>query len=316
MRRREFISVIGGVAAWPLVAHAQQAVDVPRIGFVYTGSPASQQCASRRSQKGPRESGYPSPAQVEFVVRNTNGDPALIAPMIDEVIAKKVHVCVVNGPPVLQVIRSTGITLPIVAIDLESDPVANGIATSLAHPGGNITGVFMDFPDFAAKWLELLLESSPKLSRVAILWDPVTGSVQLEALKSAAQSMKIETEVLQVRLASDFEAAFSAASQRGAGAMAILSAPLIPPNVQILSDLALRHRLPAITLFPEFARAGGLLGYGPNLSDLFRLLGVQCGKVLQGEKPSDLPIERPTKFELVLNMRTAKTFAALHLVRF
>jgi putative tryptophan/tyrosine transport system substrate-binding protein len=165
----------------------------------------------------------------------------------------------------------------------------------------------MDFPDFAAKWLELLLESSPNLSRVAILWDPVTGSVQLEALKSAAQSMKIETEVLQVRLASGFEAAFSAASQRGAGAMAILSAPLIPSNVQILSDLALRHRLPVITLFPEFARAGGLLGYGPNLSDLFRLLGVQCGKVLQGEKPSDLPIERPTKFELVLNMRTAKT---------
>jgi putative tryptophan/tyrosine transport system substrate-binding protein len=164
----------------------------------------SQQCASRRSQKGLRESGYASPAQVEIVVRNTNGDPALIAPMIDEVIAKKVHVFVANGPPVLQVIRSTGITLPIVAIDLESDPVANGIATSLAHPGGNITGVFMDFPDFAAKWLELLLESSPNLSRVAILWDPVTGSVQLEALKSAAQSMKIETEVLQVRLASDF----------------------------------------------------------------------------------------------------------------
>jgi putative tryptophan/tyrosine transport system substrate-binding protein len=119
-------------------------------------------------------------------------------------------------------------------------------------------------------------------------------------VKSAAQSIKVETDIFQVRLSSDFEPAFAKANQNGDDAMAILSSPLIPPNIPLLSDLALRHRLPAVTLFPEFARAGGLLGYGPNLLDLFRLLGVQCGKVLHGEKPADLPIERPTKFELIL----------------
>jgi putative ABC transport system substrate-binding protein len=125
-------------------------------------------------------------------------------------------------------------------------------------------------------------------------------------VKNAAARMKIEVEILQSRSASDFEAAFSTASQLAAGAMVILSSPLISPNLEILAELALRHRLPAVTLFPDFARAGGLLAYGPNLLELFRLLGHISGKILQGAKPADLPIERPTKFELVLNMRTAK----------
>jgi putative ABC transport system substrate-binding protein len=245
-----------------------------------------------------------SPRQV--VVRSAGGNASLIAPLVEEVLAEHVSAFVAAGPPVLQAVRKVAGAVPILAIDLESDPVANGYAASLAHPGGNITGIFMDFPDFAAKWLELLRESSSKFSHVAILWDPVTGPVQLEAVKSAAQSIKVETDIFQVRLSSDFEPAFSKANQNGDDAMAILSSPLIPPNIPLLSDLALRHRLPAITLFPEFARAGGLLGYGPNLLDLFRLLGTQCGKVLHGEKPADLPIERPTKFELILNIRTAK----------
>jgi putative ABC transport system substrate-binding protein len=164
----------------------------------------------------------------------------------------------------------------------------------------------MDFPDFTAKWLELLLESSPKLSHIAILWDPVTGPVQLEAVKNAAASRKIEVEVLQSRAAADFETAFSTASRNGATAMVILSSPLIAPNVEILAELALRHRLPAVTLFPDFARAGGFIAYGPKYLDLFRLLGNISGKILHGAKPADLPIERPAKFELVLNMRTAK----------
>ena len=304
MRRREFITLLGGAAvAWPLAAHAQQP---PRIGFVYPGSAGLGALRVEALVKGLREAGFVAPAQVEIVVRSANGDPALIEPLVNEVFANNVSVFVANGPPVLPVARKAGGSVPIVAIDMESDPIASGVAASLAHPGGNITGVFMDFPSFTAKWLEFLLESNEKLSRVAILWDPVTGPVQLEAVKSTAQSMKLETDILQVRLPSDFDAAFTKANQDGADGMAILSSPLIAPNVQILSDLALRHRLPAITLFPEFARVGGLLAYGPNLFDLFRLLGIQCGKVLRGEKPADLPIERPTKFELVLNMRTAK----------
>jgi putative ABC transport system substrate-binding protein len=306
MRRREFIKLIAGATtAWPVAAHAQRAANVPRIGFVYPGPAGAAAPRVDALVKGLREEGFAEP-QVEMVVRSAGGNAALLAPLVEEVVAQNVSVIVAAGPPVLQAARKVGGAVPIVALDLESDPVANGYAASLAHPGGNITGIFMDFPDFTAKWLELLLESNPKLPRVAILWDPVTGPVQLEAVKNAAASKKIETDLLKSRSASDFEGAFSLASQHGAGAMVILSSPLIAPNLQILAELALRHHLPAVTLFPDFARAGGLLAYGPNLFDLFRLLGHISGKILQGAKPADLPIERPTKFELVLNMRTAK----------
>jgi ABC-type uncharacterized transport system substrate-binding protein len=307
MRRREFIALVGGAAiTWPIAARAQQALNIPRIGFVYPGPKAAAATRVEAIISGLRLSDFPAPAQVEMVVRTTDGDPAKIQPMVEEVFAKNVNLFVVNGPPVLAVARTLSKTIPMVALDLESDPLANGVAASLAHPGGNITGIFLDFPEFTAKWLELLVESSPKLSRAAILWDPVTGSVQMEAVKKATGSMKIELDIFEVRRLSDFEKAFTSASQRGAGGMVMLSSPLIAPNVQILSELAVRYHLPAITLFPDFARAGGLLAYGPNLLDLFRQVGAMSGKVLQGAKPADLPIERPTKFELVLNLRTAK----------
>jgi len=308
MRRRDFITLVGGAAlTCPIAAYAQQAADVARVGFVYPGPKAAAAARVEAIISGLRTSGFPSPAQVEIVVRTTDGDPAQLAPMVEEVFAKSVNVFVANGPPVLRVARSVARSTPIVAIDLESDPLAGGIAASLARPGGNITGIFLDFPDFTAKWLELLAESRPKLARVAILWDPVTGSVQLDAVKKAASSLSIELNVFEVRRSSDFEKTFALASQGGAEGMVMLSSPLIAPNVQMLSDFAIRHRLPAITLFPDFARAGGLLAYGPNLLDLFRQVGALSGKVLQGAKPADLPIERPTKFELVLNLRTAKT---------
>ena len=164
----------------------------------------------------------------------------------------------------------------------------------------------MDFPDFTPKFLELLLDSNAKLFRLAVLWDPVTGPLQMEAVKSAASAKKIQVNILKVERTSDFETAFAAAKQDHDDAIIILSSPLIAPNVQILADLALKYRLPAISLFPDFARAGGLLAYGPNITELFRLIGNISGKVLRGAKPADLPIERPTKFELVLNLRTAK----------
>jgi putative ABC transport system substrate-binding protein len=310
MRRRQFIRFLGGTVAsslpWPKAVRAQLATDLPRIGYVYTGPRAVTASRVEAIVRGLREVGFESPTQVEIVVRDTDGDSALIAPMVEEVLTKNVNVFVANGPPVLNVVRNLPGGTPIVAIDLESDPVASGLAASLARPGGNITGVFMDFPDFATKWLELLLETSVKLSRVAVLWDPITAPLQLEAVKSAASAKKIGVNVLQVKRASDFETAFAAANQDHDDAMIILSAPLISPNVQILADLALKHWLPAIAPFPEFARLSGLVAYGPNIADLFRLVGNMSGKVLRGTKPRDLPIERPAKFELVLNMRTAK----------
>ena len=305
MRRRKFIALLGSAGVvWPLAAHAQP--EVPRIGFVYAGSKAAAALRIEAILSGLRVSGYAPPAQVEIVARTAEGDPAQIAPLVAEVIAKNVNVFIVNGPVVLHAAHLATRTIPIIALDLETDPVAGGVAASLARPGGNITGVFLDFADFTAKLMEMLVESNPKLSRAAVLWDASTGTVQIESVKKAAEKLNVELDVLEVQRPSDFDTAFLMANQRGASAMVMLSSPLIAPNVQVLAELALRHRFPAITLFPDFARAGGLLAYGPNLLSLHQLTGVLAGKVLRGVNPGELPIERPTKFETVLNMRTAR----------
>jgi putative tryptophan/tyrosine transport system substrate-binding protein len=305
-KRRNFITLLGGAAvAWPLTARAQQAAEAPRVGFVYPGPKAVMALRMEAIVTGLRASGYAAPTQVEIVARTAEADPDQIAPLVKEVIGKNVNVIIAAGPLVVHAARSATRTIPIIAIDLESDPVASGMAATLARPGGNITGVFLDFPDFTAKWMEMLVESNPKLSRAAVLWDPVTGPVQIEAVGKAGGALNVQLDITEVRRPSDFDAAFSMASQRGAGAMVMLSSPLIADNVQMLAELTLRHRFPAITLFPDFARAGGLLAYGPNLLSLLRLSGVIAGKVLRGANPVELPIERPTKFETVLNMRTA-----------
>jgi putative ABC transport system substrate-binding protein len=306
MRRRKFIMLVGGAAiAWPLAAQAQQASEIPRIGFVYQGSRAAMALRVEAILSGVRLSGYAAPAQVEIVARAAEGDPAQNAPLVAEVLAKNVSVIMASGPSILNAARSATRTIPIVAIDFETDPVASGVAATLARPGGNVTGVFLDFPDFTAKWMEMLLECDPKLSRAAVLWDPDTGSVQLDSVRKAARTLNIQLEVLEVHRASDFDTAFSMANQRGVGAMVMLSSPLVAPNVQILAELSLGNRLPAITLFPDFARAGGLLAYGPNLLSMYRLAGILAGKIARGVDPAVLPIERPTEFETVINMRTA-----------
>jgi putative ABC transport system substrate-binding protein len=306
MKRREFITLVGGVAvAWPLAARAQQTPEISRFGFVYQGSQAAMALRVESILSGLRVSGYAAPARVELVARAAEGDPAQIAPLVAEVIARNVSVIVASGPLILNAARSATRSVPIVAIDFETDPVASGVVATLARPGGNVTGVFLDFPDFTAKWMEMLVECNPKLSRAAALWDPDTGTLQLDSVRKAAGMLNVQLEVVEVHRASDFDAAFSMANQRGVGAMAMLSSPLIAPNVQVLAELALRHRLPAITLFPDFARAGGLLAYGPNLLSMYQLAGVLAGKIGRGADPAALPIERPTKFETVLNKRTA-----------
>src|SRR5262249_7821391 len=306
MRRREFITLVGGAAGWPLAARAQQTSEIPRFGFVYQGSQAAMALRIEAILSGLWVSGYAAPAQVEIVGRAAEGDPARIVPLVAEVITKNVSVIMAIGPLALNAARSATRTIPIVAIDFETDPIASGVAASLARPGGNITGVFLDFPDFTAKWMEMLVESNPKLARAAVLWDPDTGPVQLDSVRKVARTLDIQLEVLEVHRASDFDAAFLMANQRGVGAMVMLSSPLIGPNVQVLAELSLSHRLPAIPLFPDSARAGGLLAYAPNLLSMYRVAGVLAGKVARGADPAALPIERPAKFETVLNMRTAQ----------
>jgi putative ABC transport system substrate-binding protein len=304
IRRRELVLALGGVAAtWPLAARAQQAGAVPRIGVVYPGPQAGAPPRIQAVLDGLRAGGH---SQVEIVLRVADGDPSRISPLVTEVIASKVDVLFAIGPAVVQAARSATQTLPIVANDLESDPVDTGWAASLAHPGGNITGVFKAFPDFATKWLGLLKETNSQLSRIAILWDPSAGLFQKQAIEAAAKASKVTLETMEVRTPSDLDGAFNSAKRGGAEAVIMLSSPLISANVRKEAELAILHNLPVITLFPDFARAGGLMAYGPNLLGAIRDAGGMIAKVLQGRKPADLPIQRPTKFELVINLKTAK----------
>src|SRR5262245_11172706 len=306
MSRRDFIAILGGALVInPVAARSEQPPELRKIGFVYPAPKAAVGPRVEAMMSGMRVAGFASSVQVDLVIRTADGDPSRIHSLIQEILAENVSLIIANGPLVLNVARRITAAIPIVALDLESDPVGSGIAASLGRPGGNITGVFLDFPEFTGTSIELLVESNPQLSRIAVLWDPNTGEVQLQAVKESARSLRLQFEVHEVRVPSDFDQAFSNATRYQADAMVILSSPLIAPNVQMLAELALRRRLPAVTLFPDFARTGGLLAYGPNLLAMYRRIGVLAGKVLAGAAPADISIERPIKFELVLNLRTA-----------
>jgi putative ABC transport system substrate-binding protein len=226
--------------------------------------------------------------------------------MIAEILARTISVLLINGPAALKAAYSATKNLPLIVIDLETDPVVAGYAQSIARPGGNVSGVFLDFPNFAGKWIELLGEFVPKLSRLAVMWDPATGPVQPDALKGTATTLSIQLDVLEVKVRSDFTGAFAVAKDRGAGAVIMTSSPLVPASVKDLAELSLRYKLPAITMFSEFPRTGGLFSYGPNLLGSVRQMGTMAGKVLLGTAPANLPIERPSKFELIVNLHAAE----------
>ena len=181
----------------------------------------------------------------------------------------------------------------IVTYDLELDPIESGMVSSLAHPGGNVTGIFLDLPKFSTTWLELLKEAVPRLASIVVLWDPSTpATAQRTAVLAAAKRLNIATEVMDVKAPAELDAVFETASAHRPDGLLMLSAPVLSIYSQHIAELTLKHRLPAISMFSSFARTGGLLAYGPNLEDLYREVGVMTGKVLKGTKPADLPIER------------------------
>jgi ABC-type uncharacterized transport system substrate-binding protein len=308
MRRREFIALLGSSGiTWPLVARAQQAKIVAKIGFVY---PGPEQVAKTRSVPflaGLASEGLREPENFVLIIRTTGGDMAKVPSVLDELLASNVDLFVISGPPLTRALHDAIKTRPIVTIDLESDPVESGWLQSYARPGGNLTGVFSDFPDFSTKWLQLLKEIAPGIAKLVVLWDPSTPLVQPKAVTAAAQSVDVRTDVLELRSPSDFETVFNAASARRPDGLLLLSSPLVSINSKQLAELALQHRLPAISLFASFARSGGLVSYGPNIDEQYREVGIMAAKILKGTKPADLPAERPTRFELIVNSTTAKS---------
>jgi putative ABC transport system substrate-binding protein len=306
MRRRSFITLLGGAAAaWPLTARAQQAAK-SKVGLLHQGESTvvnMRVAAIREGLSGPDNQ---RDSNVEIIVRLADGDVSRLPALATDLVNNRVDAIVAAAPPAVQAAAGATTSIPVIAIDLESDPVASGFVRSLARPGGNVTGVFLDFPDFSAKCLQLLIESVPMLSGVGVLWDPTTGSLQLKAVQEAAKGFGISAQVFEARRAADIAEAFYALDRSRIQGLLLLSSPLIAGNPQLIADIAIRRNLPTISLFPEIARAGGLLGYGPDIQDLFRQVGAMARKVLQGAKVAELPAERPTRFQLVANLKTAK----------
>jgi putative ABC transport system substrate-binding protein len=306
MRRREFIKLLAGAAiVRPLAARAQQP-KIPKLGFLYPGPSTVATTRIDAFLGGLRAAGYRVPEEVEFIPRFADGDPTRLAPMAIELIDQNVDVIAAVSTPVALAVRAATATTPIVAFDLETDPVATGMIASLARPGGNITGLFFDFPEFRTKLLELLKEVIPSLFKIAVVWDPNSGSAQLKSLEIAAEAIKVSLEKLEVRNAAEMKQAFDTAKRADVDAAIILSSPFIGANAKLAAELTLSRKLPAVTLFSEFTRNGGLMSYGPNILDVYRHVGGIAAKVLQGSKPADLPVELTTNFELVVNLKTAK----------
>jgi putative ABC transport system substrate-binding protein len=257
-------------------------------------------------QEGLRKLGYVEGQTITFDVRFGGGKPETLPSLARELAQRKVDVIVVVSASALRAARDATDTIPIVAINYETDPVADGYARSLARPGGNVTGLFADQPSLTGKWLELLREVVPGVRRVALLRDPTTGARQLAAATAAAQQLGMDLLVLEVQYATYLDEVFRAATKAGSRALAQLVSAAIDLNARRIAELTLRHGLPAISPFRAFAEGGGLMSYGPDQAAYHQEACVYVDKILKGAKPADLPIEQPTKFLFIINLKTAK----------
>ena len=304
MRRREFIAGLGGALAWPVPVCAQQEGKNRKVGILHPGKGAALDARVSAINEGLNDSSQRF--STELVVSLAYGELSRLPSLAADLINDRVSAIVAVGPPAVQAVKSATAEIPLIAIDLESDPVASGWIESLARPGSNLTGVFLDFPDFAAKCLQLLKEAVPSLSGIGVLWDPTTGSLQLAAVQAAARGIGIEIKVLEARRAPDIADGFHALDPAHLQGVLVLSSPLFGGNPQLVAGLAARKRVPTISLLPDIAREGGLLAYGPDLQGVYRQAGGMVRKVLHGINPAEIPAERPTRFELIANLKTAK----------
>lgn len=307
MQRREFMRLAGwSVAAFPMPAWAQPRRAPGKIGVVNM-RPATITVAIMRPVL--QRLGYVEGESL--LLRNAEGDLRRLPDIIDELIDQRVGVLIVVGPEALQAAHRATRTLPIVAIDLETDPVRSGLATSIGRPGGNITGLFLDQPTLAAKWVELLLELAPQVNRVILHWDRTTGTDQLEVSKAAAALKGIEAVVLEMGTYVSFDQAFAQFVGIKSTGIIQLGSPGFSALAESFAAAALKHRLPTMTFLKVYAQAGGLMSYGPNQEDYFPRAVAVADNILRGEKASEMPIEHPTRLELVINGRTAKALGLI-----
>ena len=308
MDRRSFLSAMSGsLLVAPLAAEAQQRGQIPRVGILHPGSPPpALQLVIEGLLEGLREIGYVEAQTIAMEYRWARGNPEALPGLAAELIGLRVDVLVAVSLPAARAARDTAGAIPIVVTDLQTDPVAHGLVASFARPGGSITGLFLDLPGLTGKWLELLREAAPSTRRVAVLWDSTTGGDQLSAIKTPAKLLGMELQVLEVRSAGDYNRVLKSKPMGRPQALVQLSSPQSQQISNRVAEFALKNRLPAISMFRSFADTGGLMAYGPNLVVFFRRSATYVHRILQGAKPADLPVEQPTKFDLVINLKTAK----------
>ena len=307
MRRRQFLRLLGGTAAWPLAARAQQSA-MPVIGLLSSRSSATDAPLIAVMRQGLNETGLVEGRNFTFDYRSAAGQYDRLASLAADLVHRQVALIVaIGGETAASAAKGATATIPIVFVG-GADPVRTGIVSSLHRPGGNITGVSAFQVELEPKKLELLRELRPNAARIAVLVNPNTqyAENQVNDLKAAARSVGQEIDLLQASTIRDIDAAFKRIAQMRAEALLVATDPFFFTRATQLVVLATRHAIPTLYHRREFVVIGGLISYGTNTEDTYRLLGVYAGRVLKGEKPSDLPIQLPTKYELVVNLATAR----------
>jgi len=300
MKRREFIGLVGGAAALPLVALAESSR--PRkVGVLFPGVLG----ADRERLIAEGLTSELSSEKFVLIVRSAEGDDELLAKYANELAASMdVILAIASGS--LVAARQASQTVPIVALDLESDPIATGAARSLNRPGGNVTGIFLDAPEIAGKWIQIIREVLPQIHKVALLYDTHLDQTQLKSGEDTARKIGIETLRLGINQPGEFRNAFQRAVEAKVDAMLVHSSPIFVDQAPVIAELSREFRLPSIGLFPIYAKVGGLISYGPNNFELIKQAGGIAGKILRGAKPAEFPIQRPIYVSFLINMRTAK----------
>jgi putative tryptophan/tyrosine transport system substrate-binding protein len=306
MRRREFITFGGAVVAWPVVARAQQAT--PVIGFVSARAPGESASVEAAFRNGLSEAGYVEGQNVHIAFRWAEGHYDRLSALIDNLVKQKVDVIAAFGPPTAAAAKASGTKIPIV-INVGTDPVAAGLVASLNRPGGNITGVTFFTASLAAKRLGLLRELLPKAGLVAILVNPgyPDAEAQVTDVQKTSRELSQRVVVLNAATAAQIDEAFATIAEQRASALMVGADQFLDSRRDQIIALAARHGVPTIYHWREYVVDGGLMSYGASVNDAYRMAGVYTGRILKGEKPADMPVMQPTKFELVINLKTAKT---------
>jgi putative ABC transport system substrate-binding protein len=307
MRRRKFVALLGGaMAAWPLAARAQQKA-MPVIGVLSTGSPSTSSGLMGAFRQGLSEAGYVEGQNLAIEYRWAEDHYDRLPELAADLVGRKVDLIMASSPPSALAAKSATSTIPIV-FRSGADPVGDGLVASLARPGGNLTGVSFIADELTAKRLQILSELVPQAGVIALLVNPKNASAErvIRDVQEAARTKGLQLHVLKASSESEIDTAFASLVQLHAGALVVGADPFLSSRRERLVALASRHAVPAIYAWREFADSGGLISYGASLTAAFRLVGAYAGKVLKGAKPGDLPVEQPTKFELVVNLKTAK----------